>query len=177
MQMLSLFSSSKFFSWCKSGVHRNFHREAGFNPAAPRFLPGGRFQPGGTRLYTGRLGVGPDAHRFFTGNHLWEVFRRRPGAHRPVHWVPRRRARRHRVSTGFARDFAPTAIFRFAIKGDSSPTIFFRVSSVFLSISLTSIVKTIELASYPFPSMILAYFLGIWKRRSRSTISTNQFLL
>jgi hypothetical protein len=57
------------------------------------------------------------------------------------------------------------------------PNGFFRVPSVFLSISLTSIVEPLELAFSPFPPMILAYFLGIRKRRSRSTIFTNQFLL
>jgi hypothetical protein len=121
-QKLSPISSLEFLSWCKSCVHRVFHREAGFNLVAPGFSPGGRFQPGGTGLYTGR--PGPGAHRFFTGNHLLEGFRHKHGAHRPLRRVPRCRARRRRLLTRFARIFAPMAIFRFAIKGASSPTVF-----------------------------------------------------
>jgi hypothetical protein len=50
------------------------------------------------------------------------------------------------------------ALFRFAIKGASSPTVWV-CSWVFLSIFSTSIIASLELAFSPFPPMILAYFL------------------
>jgi hypothetical protein len=52
--------------------HRDFHRETGFNP-------------GGAGLHTGWPGAVPGVHWFLTGIHIWEVFRRRTGAHQGRH--------------------------------------------------------------------------------------------
>jgi hypothetical protein len=61
MQKLSLFLSLEFFSWCKSGVHWDFHREAGFNPAAPGALAQGSTRTGSTLKIISRrfFGAGP----------------------------------------------------------------------------------------------------------------------
>ena len=67
----------------------------------------------------------------------------------------------------------PTVRFLFAYKRGFFPNSFLG----FLTTKLTSIAESLELSSSPFPPMILAYSWGIWKRRSRSTIPTNQFLL
>jgi hypothetical protein len=117
------------------------HREAGFVPAALGYTSAGP-------------ALVPGLHRKPVQNMIPVQVQRSQGC---APGGPAQSPARPTFDWFLAKICPPTALFRFAIKGASSPTVW--VSSwVFLSIFSTSIVVSLELASSPFPPMILAYF-------------------
>jgi hypothetical protein len=94
----------------------------GTNPVAPGFSPGGRFRAGGAGLYAGRSGTCTGAtpetlpeHGSGAGPVLAGLCTGQSGAEpgETDFWPV------------FGRVLPPTALFRFAIKGASSPMVFY----------------------------------------------------
>jgi hypothetical protein len=112
------------------GMHRDFHQEAGFNPVSPACTSG------------------VPAHSPVAASSRFPSLK----------GFPARSRRKATVTFHRAGPFVSSNSHILSCYKRGFPQRFSRVPKPFLSISLSSIVEPLELASSPFPPMILAYF-------------------